>query len=89
LVVQKVYPVTVGLASDLAKQPSFLARLDHANMPFKYQADRDYYLEALYRAGLDSGVRDCSQKRSSWNLRVKNNLKLRQKRASAVVPNKK
>jgi hypothetical protein len=26
-------------------------------MPFKYRADRDRYLEAFRRAGLDSGVR--------------------------------
>jgi hypothetical protein len=34
LVVQKIYPVTVGLASDLAKQPNFSLAYITQDMPF-------------------------------------------------------
>jgi TolB-like protein len=44
---------TVALHELRRAQPNFSLAWITQNMPFKYQADRDHYLEAFRRAGLD------------------------------------
>src|SRR5450755_590925 len=57
--------VTVGLASDLAKQPNFLARLNYAKHAVQIPGRPRSLSGSLPPRWLGLGVRDCSQKRSS------------------------
>ena len=43
---------TAALQELLRRQPDFSLAWITKNLPFKYQADREHYLEAFRRAGL-------------------------------------
>ena len=74
----RVHRVTVGLSSDLAKQP--ISRSLGSRKPCRSNTRPTALWKpcaALAGTSLTSGVRYCSQNRSSCNLRVTSNSKLR------------